>query len=199
MENILYDFEEKVISLMTKFLKSSMETGGLSDFTEDLKDNLMQLGYDLTKFSLEYAEDIIFKLKERKKQFESLEKDDRKIATIYGEIDFKRRYYLDKENNKRVYLLDEYFKIAPNERLLENVETKIIEEAIETNYEKAGKNVVYKTEISKQTVMNKISELKINVDEEKVTSKNFEETKEIVYEILAEEMEENTRRRKKNY
>ena len=171
MENILYDFEEKVISLMTKFLKSSMETGGLSDFTEDLKDNLMQLGYDLTKFSLEYAEDIIFKLKERKKQFESLEKDDRKIATIYGEIDFKRRYYLDKENNKRVYLLDEYFKIAPNERLLENVETKIIEEAIETNYEKAGKNVVYKTEISKQTVMNKISELKINVDEEKVTSK----------------------------
>ena len=173
MENILHDFEEKVISLMTEFLKNSIETGGLSDFTENLRDNLMQLGYDLTKFSLEYAEDIIFKIKERKQQFESLEKDDRKIVSIFGEIDFKRRYYLDKENNQKVYLLDEYFKIAPNERLLENVETKLIEEAIETNYEKAGKSVAYKTEISKQTVMNKISELNINLEEEKVTIKRI--------------------------
>lgn len=171
MENILHDFEEKVISLMTEFLKNSIEVGGLSNFTDNLMDNLMLLGYDLTRFSLEYAEDIIFKIKERKKQFESLEKDDRKIVTIFGDIDFKRRYYLDKENNQRVYLLDEYFKIAPNERLLENVETKLIEEAIETNYEKAGKSVAYKTEISKQTVMNKISELKINLEEEKVTTK----------------------------
>lgn len=171
MENILHDFEEKVISLMTEFLKSSMETGGLSNFTDNLMDNLMQLGYDLTKFSLEYAEDIIFKIKERKQQFESLEKDDRKITSIFGEINFKRRYYLDKENNQRVYLLDEYFQIAPNERLLENVETKLIEEAIESNYEKAGKVVAYKTEISKQTVMNKISELKINLSEEKVIPK----------------------------
>ena len=173
MENILHDFEEKVISLLTEFLKSSMEIGGLSNFTDKLKDNLMQLGYNLTKFSLEYAEDIIFKIKERKQQFESLEKDDRKIVSIFGEIDFKRRYYLDKENNQKVYLLDEYFKIAPNERLLENVETKLIEEAIETNYEKAGKSVAYKTEISKQTVMNKISELNINLEEEKANIKRI--------------------------
>ena len=54
MENILHDFEEKVISLMTEFLKNSIEAGGLSNFTDNLMDNLMQLGYDLTKFSLEF-------------------------------------------------------------------------------------------------------------------------------------------------
>lgn len=103
MENILHDFEEKGISLMTEFLKNSMEVGGLSNFTDNLNDKLMKLGYDLTKFSLEYAEDIIFKLRERKEQFESLEKDNRKIVTIFGEIDFKRRYYLDKQSNERIY------------------------------------------------------------------------------------------------
>ena len=51
------------------------------------------------------------------------------------------------------------------------METNLIEEAIETNYERAGKVVAYKTEISKQTVMNKISELKINLEEEKVAKK----------------------------
>lgn len=173
MENILHDFNKNVISLMSEFLKNSIIEGGLSNFTDDLNDKLMKLGYDLTKFALEYAEEIIFNLKERKKEFESLEKDNRKIITIFGEIDFKRRYYLDKEKNERVYLLDEYFKIAPKERLLENVETRLIEEAIETNYEKAGKVAAYKTEISKQTIMNKISELNINVDEEKVNTKRI--------------------------
>ncbi len=171
MENILHDFEEKVISLMTEFLKNSIIEGGLSKFTDDLNDRLMKLGYDLTKFSLSYAEDIIFNLRERKNQFESLEIDDRKIITIFGEIDFKRRYYIDKETKQRVYLLDEYFKISPKERFLENVETRLIEEAIESNYEKAGKVAAYKTEISKQTIMNKISELKINIEETKTTSK----------------------------
>ena len=171
MENILHDFNENVINLMVEFLKNSILEGGLSNFTDDLNDKLMQLGYNLTKFALEYAEDVIFNLKERKGQFESLEIDDRKIVSIFGEIDFKRRYYLDKLTNEKVYLLDEYFKIAPKERLLENVETKLIEEAIESNYEKAGKVVAYKTEISKQTVMNKISELKINVNNEQVKNK----------------------------
>ena len=112
MENILHDFNENVISLMSEFLKNSIIEGGLSNFTDDLNDRLMRLGYDLTKFALEYAEEIIFNLKERKKGFESLEKDNRKIITIFGEIDFKRRYYLDKDTNERVYLLDEYFKIC---------------------------------------------------------------------------------------
>ena len=62
MEDILYDFNKKVISLMTDFLKNSMEVGGLSEFTSNLEDNLMHLGSDLTKFSLEYAEEI-FKTK----------------------------------------------------------------------------------------------------------------------------------------
>ena len=70
MENILHDFEEKVISLMTNFLKNSMTAGGLSEFTDNLEEKLMQLGYDLTMFSLEYTEDIIFHLKQRKKKIE---------------------------------------------------------------------------------------------------------------------------------
>jgi len=123
------------------------------------------------EFVFKYVEETIFNLKERKHKFESLEKDERKIITIYGEINYIRRYYLDKETGKRVYLLDEYFKIPAKERFLENVETKMIKEAIETNYEKAGKIVSYKTEISKQTVMNKLSELNINEEIQKPANK----------------------------
>ena len=39
MENILHDFNENVISLMTEFLKNSIIEGGLSNFTDDLNAN----------------------------------------------------------------------------------------------------------------------------------------------------------------
>lgn len=101
MENILHDFNENVINLMVNFLKNSIMEDGLSNFTDDLNDKLMKLGYDLTKFALEYAE--VFNIKERKRQFESLEIDDRKIVSIFGDIDFKRRYYLYKETKEIVH------------------------------------------------------------------------------------------------
>jgi hypothetical protein len=164
MENILQDFNQNVTTLVTDFLENSIETGGLSNFTDNLLDKLMEVGCNITKFALDFAEEKIYELTERKRLFKSLEKDERKIVTKFGEIRFKRRYYLDIERNERVYLLDEYFKLAPNERLLENVEVSLIEEAIESSYEKAGESVAYKTKISKQTVMNKLSELNIKLD-----------------------------------
>ena len=52
------------------------------------------------------------------------------------------------ENRFYQYVNDD--DVLDPEELLENVETRLIEEAIETNYEKAGKVAAYKKEISKQ-------------------------------------------------
>ena len=93
MENILHDFNEKVISLVAKCLKNSLTEEGISDFTNDLESEMIAFGRDVVQFLVAYAENIIFKLKDRKEQFESIEKDDRTIISIFGEINFKRRYY----------------------------------------------------------------------------------------------------------
>lgn len=162
MESILHDFNQKVISLVTNYLKNSITDGELSDFTDDLLKSFMDLGSNITEFLINYAEDVLFHLKERKEKFESLEKDDRTIITIFGEINFKRRYYLDKENNERVYLLDEYLQLEPKQRMLLNVKEKLIKEAVESSYKKAGQIAAYGVEISKQTVMNEIESLEIN-------------------------------------
>ena len=74
----------------------------------------------------EYAEDVIFKLKERKEKFESLEKEDRTIISIFGETNFKRRYYQDKDTKERIYLLDQFLKLEKRERMLPNVKERLI-------------------------------------------------------------------------
>ena len=163
MENILHDFNEKVISLVGNCLKNAITEKGISDFTNDLESEMIAFGRDVVQFLVEYAENIIFKLKDRKEKFESLEKDNRTIISIFGEINFKRRYYQDKETKERIYLLDQFLKLEKRERMLPNVKERLIEEARETSYRKAGRKAgqraSYGTEISKQTVKNEMNKL----------------------------------------
>ena len=182
MENILHDFNEKVINLVTNYLKNSISDGGLSNFTDDLVKEFADLGTKTANFLVNYAEETIFKLKERKEQFESLEKDDRTIITIFGEIKFKRRYYQDKETEERIYLLDQFLQLEPSQRMLTNVRERLIKEAIESSYKKAGENAAYGVEISKETVMNEIEnlELKSEIIETKVEKKKQVKTLYII-------------------
>ena len=173
MENILHDFNEKVISLVANCLKNSITERGISDFTNDLEDEMIKFGSKVTQFLVEYAENIIFKLKDRKEKFESLEKDERTIISIFGELNFKRRYYQDKETKERIYLLDQFLKLEKRERMLPNVKERLIEEARETSYRRAGEKASYGTEISKQTVKNEINKLdfKAEISDEKENKK----------------------------
>ena len=159
MENILHDFNEKVISLVANCLKNTITEKGLSDFTNDLESEMIKLGCQVTQFLVEYAENIIFKLNDRKEQFECLEKDERTLISIFGEINFKRRYYQDKETKERIYLLDQFLKLEKRERMLPNVKERLVEEARETSYKRAGEKASYGVEISKQTVKNEINKL----------------------------------------
>lgn len=68
MENILHDFNEKVINLVANCLKNSMTEEGISDFTNNLESEMIEFGRDVVQFLVEYAENIIFKLKDRKKK-----------------------------------------------------------------------------------------------------------------------------------
>lgn len=184
MENILHDFNEKVISLVANCLKNSITEEGISNFTDDLEQQMIELGGQVTQFLIEYAENIIFKLKDRKEKFESLEKDNRTLISIFGEINFKRRYYLDKKTKERIYLLDQFLKLEPRERMLANVKERILDEARETSYKRAGEKASYGTEISKQTVKNEINKLKFKEETEK-QKENKKKVKRIY--IIADE------------
>lgn len=163
MENILHDFNKKIISLVENYLKNLIFSKGISSFTDDLVVEFAQFGSNLTQFMIEYAEQIIFELDERKDRFESLEKDNRNIVSIFGEIQYKRRYYKDKKTNNKVYLLDKLIGIEPKQRLLENVREKLIENAIESSYEYSGEHAAYGVKISRQEVKNEIENLNLDI------------------------------------
>lgn len=164
MENILKHFNEKVISLTKNYLNNLIFSNGISSYTDDLVSEFATFGSDLTQYLIDLVEEEIFKINKEDKQFQSLEKDERNIVSIFGNITYKRRYYYDKTSKERVYLLDRVIGIKPNENLLPNVKERLIKEATESSYEHAGEVAAYGVKISKQEVKNQIEKLDLDID-----------------------------------
>lgn len=111
----LPDFEEIVI----KFLEKG-------------KDNI------LNQLSL-LLEQIDDKLSLRRhKSLKIIKFQQRSILTDFGVLTFKRRYYLDTDNNEYLYLLDTKLKIPKRVKVLSNIKLRVIEAASEMSYSKAG-------------------------------------------------------------
>ena len=161
MNNILNQFNEKISNLVKNYVENLIFSKGIASFTDDLVAEFAQFGSSLTQFIIEYAEETIFNLSERKEQFTSLKKDTRSVVSIFGEIEYKRRYY---ENiaGEKVYLIDKLVGIMPKQRLLDNVRERLIDGAIDTSYEYAGNHAAYGIKISRQEVKNEIEELDLS-------------------------------------
>ena len=184
MENILKHFNEKVISLTKNYLNNLIFSNGISSYTDDLVSEFATFGSDLTQYLIDLVEEEIFKINKEDKQFQSLEKDERNIVSIFGNITYKRRYYYDKTSKERVYLLDRVIGIKPNENLLPNVKERLIKEATESSYEHAGEVAAYGVKISKQEVKNQIEKLDLDID---FYEKNEEPRKVETIYIIADE------------
>lgn len=178
MNTIIQCFLEKIISLEEKSLENLNNINFLSDLTDDLNKELMNLGKELILEYLMNIEEIIYESEERKEKYISYQKDSlsnkRKLITIFGEIEFSRRYYQEKENKKeKIYLLDKAVGLEEKERMLVNVEEKKLNLATVKSYDFAGKNCANNTEIRKETVKNKIEELDFsNIPQEKFEKKS---------------------------
>lgn len=178
MNTIIQCFLEKIISLEEKSLENLNNINFLLDLTDDLNQELMNLGKELILEYLNNLEEIIYESEERKEKYKSYQKNSlankRKLITIFGEIEFSRRYYQERLNEKeKIYLLDKAIGLEEKERMLVNVEEKMLNFATVKSYEFAGKHCAYNTEISKETVKNKIEELDFsNISQEKFEKKS---------------------------
>ena len=105
-------------------------------------------------------DEVIRESSKRKREYCIQRRNDRKtLITILGEVNYLRTYYKSKKDGSYRYLSDELVGIYPYERMDLSYESELIEEAIETSYEKSGKRASNNVQVTRQTVMNTIRRL----------------------------------------
>lgn len=140
-----YNFlEESFNSFLKKhFLESnfwlkSSSIDNYINFMNDLDSFNYSFINNIIKSYLEYIDDVFFHTKYRKSFCKSKGFYKRTILTLFGEVTFKRRYYLDKNTNEYFFFTDFFLNLPKRKYFDPFVCSEICNEAASFSYSKAG-------------------------------------------------------------
>lgn len=161
MNLIIHEVMERIFTSYQKELENiGQENKDISEFILNIKKGLDEIGTMLVAEALETLDEAYRASPLRKKNWSIKSKADPKtLSTIFGDVKYKRSYYINKQTKEYSYLSDESVGIEDHDRLDASLKSKLIEESIVMPYKRSGEKATETTSFSPQTVMNSIREL----------------------------------------
>ena len=161
MFNSILCFEEHCIKNFEKleddFLKSPKN---FAEYVYGLTDTLCKLGTEMLRDSLEAAGQMLCESSLRRRSWMIEAHHTKTLATSLGDVTFRKTLFFNKQTKERSYLLDHILGLEPNQRLTEDVAARMLEEAVQTSYQRGAQQAGLSTQASRQTVKNKVHSLK---------------------------------------
>lgn len=154
MYNSIVQFIENDIKEIEIIVKNLLDgENDAADLSNDIHKRVLNLGCRLVSEIYEQIDEEIFKSLVRKNKYYAEQKDmPRSIVDVMGTVSFKRRGYVPKQGGEYIYLLDLIMGLDDNQKVSMAAAAKILEEAVESSYAKAGKKVNLLDQVSKETV-----------------------------------------------
>ncbi|MCR4997220.1 MAG: ISLre2 family transposase [Butyrivibrio sp.] len=146
IQNDIKEIEENVREILDG-------TKDAADLSNDIHERVLKLGSRIVGEIYEQIDEEIFKSLVRKEKYYVEQKDmPRSLVDVMGTVSFKRRGYVPKNGGEYIYLLDMLMGFDDNQKVTLAAAAKILEEAVESSYSKAGKKVNLTDRVSKETV-----------------------------------------------
>lgn len=168
-------FEEKCIykfeTLEDEFIKNPLQ---LSEYVIGLTKELQELGIHMIQETLETMDQMIQESPVRLRGWVVESHTKKQLITSLGTVTFHKTLFTNKKTGKREYLLDRILGFEKKERITEEAIARMLEEAVQTSYRRGGEEVSLTTQVSKQTVKNKIHQLEFPKQEEAKKKKEVE-------------------------
>ncbi|MCD7723988.1 MAG: ISLre2 family transposase [Clostridiales bacterium] len=158
----IQQFEEigikKIEKVIEEFTKNPTDIASL---VYGIRDGVISLGLNIIEETLEDCDHMLRESGKRKLDWQIVKQDKKVLTTSLGDITFKKTLFKNKKDGERCYLLDQIVGLEPHEQMTEDAEAKMLEEAVQTSYRKAGEETsLSESNVSKETVMNKLHALK---------------------------------------
>ena len=174
---------KEIFGMLDDLLEGKKDT---ADLSEEVHKRVLRLGCKIIAEMFEKLDELIFESLERKKKYNVERKDMQKeLVDVMGTISFKRRGYVSKKDGKYVYLLDQILGLDDNQKISLAAAAKLLEEAAETSYEKAGKNVNLTDQVSKETVKNLVHGVVVDIPVKELAPEEKKKVKDL--HIVADE------------
>ena len=158
----IQQFEEVGVKKLGKILESFVKAPEMqAEFIYGVTDGVIQLGLDIIKETFESMDKDLRDSGLRKTKWVISRKDETSLITSLGTVKYHKTLFKNKETGSCKYLLDRIMGLESHVRMTEDAEAKMLEEAVDSSYRKGGTKASISDTVSKQTVKNKIHDLKI--------------------------------------
>lgn len=162
MFNSIQQFESEGIKNLRKAEDNFIGQKDLASLESNVKDIVLNLGLNIIAETLENYDKAIKNSPNRKAKWNIVRTDKKELITSLGTICYEKTLYINPESGERAYLLDRELGFSKHQRMTESAEAQLLEEAVQTSYQKGGKAASALDDVSKETVMDKIRHLDFN-------------------------------------
>lgn len=170
-------FEEFGIKNLEKVVEGFMKNPkDMTSFVYGIRDVVIHLGLEIIKETLEDCNQMLRDSAKRKQSWSIVKTDTKKLTTSLGSVSFEKTLFKHKTSGEYAYLLDRILGIPSHEHLTEDACARLLTEAVQTSYQRAGEETSLTDEVSKQTVKNKLHKLAFPSQ-----TKPLEKKKEVEY------------------
>lgn len=173
MINSIRNFVEKetyeIENIMRKFVEGELD---LDTYGKELQEKTLQLTRDILVETLEEMDETIRNSARRQAAYVVEQKGQPKeLLMPVGRIRFKRTCYTSKKTGKSVYLLDRVIGLGKHQRITLGAAAAILEETVESSYEKGGKHASVSDWVSKETVKELVHKTVVEMPEKECVEK----------------------------
>lgn len=165
-------FEEVGVKNLGKVLKDFVkEPDKQAEFIYGITAAVVQLGLDMIKETFESMDEELRDSGMRKSKWVISRRDETSLMTSLGTVNYQKTLFKNKETGVCEYLLDRIMGLDRHVRMTEDAEAQMLEEAVDSSYRKGGMRASISESVSKQTVKNKIHELRFATEPKKLAVK----------------------------
>ena len=162
MINSITYFQTKIIEKLEKpFLEYSSDMTKVAELVYGVTDCVVKLGLKLLEEELESYDTFLCKKRYLHPDWHIVRKEETILLTSLGTLRYHKTLFRNRKTGEYEDFLDRVMGLEKHARMTEDAEAGILEEAVQTSYEKGGKAVSFSSEeVSRETVKNKLHALK---------------------------------------
>lgn len=158
MDNILQLIDEIITTGIKEHYRNLVnDHQDISQFIRATKEDLDEVGTMIVQYALEALDEAVRETPGRSLEWYIQEREKpNTLATLFGEVHYKRTYYKSVSGKGYCSLSDELVGIEPHDKMDLSLKSKVVELAEDDPYRKSGRNACNAIDLSGQTVMNAI-------------------------------------------
>lgn len=160
-------FNEKSVAVFEKLEDDFLrDPSDIASYVIKLTEELHKTGIRMIEETLGYLDEMLNESEVRKMSWVVDRHETKQLITSLGSVNYSKTMFKAKDEGKRSYILDLIMGMDPHERMTEDAEARLLEEAVQTSYRRGGEETSILDEVSKQTVMKKIHALQFPPEDE---------------------------------